>query len=124
MYNNYDYPMGADNEKAPWNQHENDEHEFDVIISQTLSKETTVLSKDYIEEFDEEGGYYSDDTSEINWSKEYNEQHYTPLELINVLKEFCQDILNKGDIQKDYNLGSLIKECEGWSEDEIVIEEN
>ena len=38
MYDNYNYPLGADNPDAPWNQKENPEREIEVTVSVTLSK--------------------------------------------------------------------------------------
>ena len=72
------YPIGAEfDPSAPWNQVEIPEREFDVTISSSLSKSTTIESKDYLIDEDPDGSYI--DTSDIAWTKEYQEQHYTPL---------------------------------------------
>lgn len=149
MYNNYDYPYGADGPDAPWNQPEVPEKEFDVTCSQSLSRTATVWSNNYIPgasgvdyEPNDEGGYDAcgwhdeDDTSDTNWADEYKNNGYkTPLELIGMLREYLEKDLR--DIQKDmlpndrsYNatkariLRSLIEECDCWTNDETeyVIE--
>lgn len=63
MYDNYNYPLGADNPDAPWNQEENPEREIEVTVSVTLSKTIKVKVSDYdIINFgkDEDGEYFED----------------------------------------------------------------
>ena len=132
---------------APWNDPDVPEKEFDVTCSQSLSKTTTVWTNNYIPgasgvdyEPDDEGGYCAsgwhdpDNTSNINWDKEYKSDHYTPLELINKFKEYLVkqwDILkdaeeanDAGTNQKKREIKHLIEECDGWIEDETeYIEE-
>lgn len=124
------YPLGTEfSPDAPWNQHDNKGLEFEVAISQSLSKTTTVITTDYKEEED-----YDDclnqkvmvaNTEDTDWNRVYTEQHYTPIELINILRNYL-----KNDIEHNYTPLSLttkenlIKECENWIEDETeVIEE-
>lgn len=143
------YPAGAEHdENAPYNQVEVPDREFDVLISQTLSKSTTVITNNYIPgasgvdyDSDDEGGCVAvsyqepDDTSDTNWGKEYSENdHYTPLELINKFKEYLEkewnvlkDAAEANDAEtkwKKNNIKHLIEECEGWTEDETEIVEN
>lgn len=124
------YPLGTEfSSDAPWNQHDNKGLGFEVAISQSLSKTATVITTDYKEEED-----YDDclnqkvivaNTEDTNWNRVYAEQHYTPIELINILRNYL-----KNDIEHNYTPLSLttkenlIKECENWIEDETeVIEE-
>ena len=63
MYDNYNYPLGADNPDAPWNQEENPEREIEVTGSVTLSKTIKVKVSDYeITDSgkDEDGEYFED----------------------------------------------------------------
>ena len=139
------YPPGAEFDvNAPYNQAEIPEKDFDVTISQTLSKDTTVTTNDYIPgesgvdyEPDGEGGYCAcgwqddDDTSDTNWSNEYEANGYhTPLQLIQMLKDYLQKDLEKWqeEDKKTSNSGPafhvrrlqhLIEECDGFDEDEI-----
>lgn len=63
MYDNYNYPLGADNPDASWNQKENPEREIEVTVSVTLSKTIKVKVSDYeITDSgkDEDGEYFED----------------------------------------------------------------
>ena len=138
------YPAGAEfDPSAPYNEVEIPEKDFDVTCSQSLSRTAVVWTQDYIPgaegcdyEPDGEGGYSTcgwqdpDDTSDTNWANEYSANGYkTPLELIDMLKEYLEKDLR--EIQKDMlpndrsfratqvrKLKGLIEECECWTEDE------
>ena len=147
MYDNYNYPAGADTPDAPWNQEDVPERDFEVTCSQTLSRTVTVTTNNYVPgasgvdyEPDGEGGYdacgYQDpaDTSDTNWADEYHgNDHYTPLELINKFKEHLmkQWGILKGaeeanDAKTKYKkreIQHLIEECSNWTEDETEFVE-
>lgn len=132
------YPPGAEfDPDAPWNQEDVPEKEFEVLCSQTLSKTVIVVTSDYIPgasgvdyEPDDEGGVYAsgwqdpDDTSDTNWAKEYHDNDYhTPLQLITLFGEFLKEQMSHGIVFKSPKYTeSLIKECEGWEEDDIAYE--
>jgi hypothetical protein len=143
MYNNYDYPMGADTPDAPWNEPIVPEKEFDVTCSQSLSKTVIVTTNNYIPgaegvdyEPDDEGGYCAvgwhdpDDTSDTDWEEEYSNEHYTPLQLINLFKRHLSDELNvilnspEEKSNKEKFLRHLIDECSDWTEDETEYVED
>lgn len=118
---NYNYPWGADTKDAPWNQHDNKGLEFEVAISQSLSKTTTVVTTDYKEEED-----YDDclnqkimvtNTEDTDWCNAYTECHYEPHGLITLLK----DILTTGKLPSEKERKYLIKECEDWVVDETEV---
>ena len=142
MLSNYpdglsDYSVGA-----PWNEPDVPEKDFEITCSQSLSRTATVCTNNYIPgasgvdyEPDDEGGYCAcgwqdpDDTSDTDWSKEYDECGYmTPLQLIQTLREYVEkDLLNVDSIAKETNqsksflerkLKHLIEECDCWSDDE------
>ena len=123
------YPPGAANDaRAPYNQIEVPERDFDVLISQTLSNSTTVTTSDYIpvSEREEDFCNYYSDTSDTDWKEAYSESgHYTPLELIETFKKLLQENLPnpKEDPKKYRKYKNLIEECEGWVEDDIEIME-
>lgn len=124
------YPPGAEfDPDAPWNQNDPEEKEFKVTVSQTLSKNTTVTTSDYIP-----GGYFPetewdidgyhtvtchepDDTSDTDWKKAYNNEHYTPLGLIQEFKE----MLEKNTPIPETRRKHLIDECMNWIEDDLEI---
>lgn len=127
------YPPGAEhNPNAPYNQRDLDEKEFDVTISQTLSKNTTVFTNDYIpgyqyQESEWDGDGYCavtyqepDDTSDTDWKEAYKFNHDTPLHLIYLFKRILE-----GDIKLDEMQESrkkyLIQECSDWVEDDFEV---
>ena len=137
------FPAGAEFDPlAPYNQEDVPEKDFDITCSQSLSRTATVTTNNYIPgasgvdyEPDGEGGYCAcgwqddDDTSDTDWSQEYDEcGYYTPLQLIQLLREYVEKDLNNVDnIAKETNqnkeflerkLKHLIEECDCWSDDE------
>src|SRR5574344_372027 len=128
MYNNYDYPLGADNSLAPWNQEENPEIERDCDVTETIARKVTLSTTDYVaeEDWDDElGKCISSDTSETDWSTEYANQEYTALELIAKLKTYVEEDLKNTspDISKDRELKRLLSACDGWEQTELEVEE-
>ena len=131
LNNNSNYPLMSQSEwdNAPWNQSDPEEKEFEVTVSQTLSKSTTVTTSDYIpgEYFPETewdiDGYHTitchepDDTSDTNWKKAYNNEHYTPLGLIQEFKE----MLKKNTPIPETRRKHLIDECMNWIEDDLEV---
>ena len=128
---NSNYPPMSQSEwdNAPWNQNDSEEKEFEVTVSQTLSKSTTVTTSDYIP-----GGYFPetewdidgyhtitchepDDTSDTDWRKAYNNEHYTPLGLIQEFKE----MLEKNTPIPETRRKHLIDECMNWIEDDLEV---
>ena len=93
-------------------------------------------------ESDDEGGYCAcgwhdpDDTSDTNWGNEYEKNGYkTPLQLIQLLKEYLQIDLDKWEEEdkKDPHKWAatqvrkykdLIEECDAWIVDETEYIEN
>lgn len=122
------YPPGAEfDPNAPYNQHENPEEEFEVTISQTLSKTVTVYTSDYLLEIDEDedGGYRNVDTSETDWKDVYESDHHTPKQLIGILKRILETHMKEGCVSLSDNLAKrLIEECNDWCVDDYEIVEN
>lgn len=148
MYDNYNYPPGADTPDAPWNQVEVPHKDFEVTCSQSLSRTAIVTTNNYTPgasgvdyERDDEGGYIAegyqdpDDTSDTNWKEEYTANGYcTPLELIQLLKEYLEKDLEKWkeeDKKDPHKWAStqvkkyefLISECDCWTDDETEFVE-
>jgi hypothetical protein len=139
MLSNYPDGVSDNTPGAPWNEESIPEKEFDVTCSQSLSKTVTVTTNNYIPgaegvdyEPDDEGGYCAvgwhdpDDTSDTDWEEEYSNEHYTPLQLIELFKRYLQHILD--DKVQVLTLASyikhLIEECDNWSEDETEYVED
>lgn len=128
MYNNYDYPLGADNSSAPWNQVENSEIERDCKVTETITRRVTLSTTDYVaeEDWDDElGKCASSDTSDTDWAGEYSNQEYTALELIARLKVYVEeDIRNTSpNTGKGRELQRLLSACSGWEQVELEVEE-
>lgn len=120
------YPAGAYNDPdAPYNQPVIPEREFDITVSQSLSKEITVWTDDYCTEYDDEDGNTYVNTEDTDWNKVFEENNYhTPLQLIQLLGEVLQKDLDNGVVFKNPRFThELIHECQGWSDDETVITE-
>lgn len=134
------FPAGAEfDPSAPYNQEEVPYEDFEITCSQSLSKTVDVVTNNYIPgasgvdyEIDDEGhrhavAWHDDpDTSDTNWGIEYHENDYhTPAQLLSLFKECLEENLKNGLVF--HNPGfteKLIKECEGWSEDETEYIEN
>lgn len=126
MYDNDNYPAGADTPSAPWNDTPVPVRVFNVCISQSISKTTTVFTDNYIPQPDEEMGCTFADTSDTNWLDEYHDNdHYTPAQLIVLFKMCLEDLQATGVTWKspDY-MEHLIEECGDWEEDETEIVED
>lgn len=120
MYDNYNYPAGADTPDAPWNQSEPDDKEFLVDVEYILQKKNVkVTTKDYKPEVvtKDEEIVEPLDISDTNWENAYEESgHLTIQELLNELKEYV-----KADMQtcspntcKGAYLKRVLEDCDGW----------
>lgn len=121
------YPLGAYNDpNAPYNEPVIPEEDFEVTVSQTLSKTVTITTDKYIPEFDDETRKKYMDTSEIDWKNEYKEQHFSIQELLSELKDYVLADFNntvKGS-GKYRHLQKLLEACDGWTEDEFEVIED
>lgn len=147
------YPPGAYNDpNAPYNQCDPEEREIDITTSISLSKSDVLSVDDYTVDAwedwdsDEEGhtihtGGIDYDYSSCDTSKAFKEQHLTIPELLEKLKEFTQEKIDRIETElRDFdptpkvkaNLNSektylkyLLEEASGWEvdEEEITIDE-
>jgi len=139
MLSNYPDGLSDSTVGAPWNDPVIPEKEFDVTCCQTLSKTTSVLTSNYIPgasgvdyEPDDEGGYYAsgwndlDDTSDTNWADEYHDnEHYTPLQLIELFKKHLEnELIRMGEVKNEKWIKHLIEECSDWTEDDTEYVED
>lgn len=110
--NNYDYPIGADNSDAPWNQSDKEEIEVEVCITQTLTKCCTIETNDYYVERGDDHPTINQDTLDEKFGACY---HSIP-EMITILKQYVErDLRNTKEGSKYYQYLQLLKDdCEGW----------
>lgn len=111
------FPIGAENNPlAPYNEPLVPDLDFDLTVSQSLSKNVTICTD----------RYNVDDLNETEWSEIYSEEHYTPLQLIQMYKEKLKEQLESWEGMEDLFVGKkqiqriehLIEECKGWTDDE------
>ena len=135
MFNGNNYPWGADNANAPWNQSDPEEEVRDIEFSCILKKVAEVSTTDYIgggisKEWDDDH-YVSvteePDFSNTDWVSEWKNSEYTPINLIEKLKEISET-LAKGEMpqrpegsRKSY-WAVLAKACEGWEQEDEYCE--
>lgn len=124
MYDNYNYPMGADTPSAPWNEECTPEREFDIVVEQTMSFKGEVFTSNYTPYLDDEDGHVEYDTFDTPWSEIFAEQHYSIKELLAMLKEYAQEELSvydemfaagdRGHGAKRAKLKLIINDCDQW----------
>ena len=131
------YPIGEEyNPNAPYNQSNIEPIQLKVIISQSLSRPTTIEVTDYITnewedmEIDENGKFHKIEGIEYDFSDSdlkgaYERQEYTIPELLDYLKDYLIADINKcNEESKKRKLQHILKCCEDWEVDETeVIEE-
>ena len=131
------YPIGEEyNPNAPYNQSNIKPIQLKVIISQSLSRSTTIEVTDYITnewediEIDEGGKFHKIEGIEYDFSDSdlkgaYERQEYTIPELLDYLKDYLIADINKcNEESKKRKLQHILKCCEDWEVDETeVIEE-
>ena len=131
------YPIGEEyNPNAPYNQSNIEPIQLKVIISQSLSRPTTIEVTDYITnewediEIDEDGKFHKIEGIEYDFSDSdlkgaYERQEYTIHELLDYLKDYLIADINKcNEESKKRKLQHILKCCEDWEVDETeVIEE-
>ena len=133
MYDNYNYPLGADTPYAPWNQSDPEPVEVEVTISQSLSRSTTINITDYITnewedmEIDENGKFHKIEGIEYDFSDSdlkgaYERQEYTIPELLDYLKDYLIADINKcNEESKKRKLQHILKCCKDWEVDETEV---
>lgn len=126
MYDNYNYPPGADTPDAPWNQPSDpDPIELECDTCITLRKEITVETSNYWTESDAEG--YTETHLEDNYKdveKLINDQHTSLIKMLDELAKYVKGELAGGDVSnsRKRELEQLLEDCQGWSVDLIEIE--
>lgn len=98
------------------------ERDFNVTVSQSLSKTVNVTTDNY-HEYSDETGIHAD-TYDTPWKEVYEKEHHTPIQLISLFKSFLQTAIEMpGTIYPKGRLKELVSECDNWIEDETEIME-
>ena len=126
MYDNYNYPPGADTPDAPWNQPA-DPDPIDVVCDTcvTLRKSILVTTNNYDVEGDETGC----DITLLDGYKELEqhvkEQHTSLTAMLNELAKYIKGELAGGVTgQRKWDLQQMLEDCQGWEEDYFEIEDH
>lgn len=124
--NNNDYPEGADNSLAPWNQSEQNPIFVDVTVSETLSRTVKIPVTDYSGECEmDEDGFVVDnyDFSNTDFENEYYSRFYSIEALLEKIGNFLFYLQHKYQFKiSDVNLvQDLIDSCLGWTENEREV---
>ena len=99
------------------------EREFQVTVSQTLSKDVSVFTDNYKIEPDEDG-LHSYIIEDVSLRDLYTEQHYTIPQLLKILKKECEyRMRNVQNPKKAAHYQKLIEECENWVVDDFEVVE-
>ena len=118
------YPPGAEfDPNAPYNEVEIPEREFEVTISQTLSRTVTIVTDDYYPEYDEEDGRTYANTENTDWEKVYENCDFKLQDLLEELKGYVQsDMAMTGpNTGKGRHLKRLLEACDSWIEDDYEV---
>lgn len=101
-------------DSAPFNQEDPEEKEFNLAVSCSLSKDTSVVSCNY----DEDGNL--EDPVE-----EYNMDHYPIEAIIGFAEEAAKYMIAHEDytMAHKYQLKRYIESCKGWTVDEFNVEQ-
>ncbi len=126
MYDNYNYPAGANTPSAPWNEKEMPPIEVSVDIGIALSRKAVVETTNYdVCDTDDHGGYdveLLDNYSDLEGL--YNNQHYSIPYLLGELAKYINGEL-QGDISglRRQELREILADCKGWEQRLVEVED-
>lgn len=109
------YPAGAyDDPSAPYNETTPPEIYREVEFTATVHKKDNCSTTDY----DGDGN-----TFDTDWEREWQDQHYTPVELLDEMSTLLQNIWDNIPPFHKRKARRLIDEAADWEEEEINVEE-
>lgn len=120
------YPAGAYYDpNAPYNEEVVQERDFEVNVTYTLAKDNIgVMTNDYVREYDEEDGRTTYNTKDTDWEAVYEEQHYSVLQMLDLLKEYVsKELSNDVTASRKRFLQRVLEDCDGWELVESEYEE-
>ncbi len=126
MNDNYNYPAGADNADAPWNQPPDPEPiVVNVEVFVTLRHESTVGTDNYTEGVDGSGCYNRElHDSSADIEKLYRNQHFMVPRLLEQLARYIEQDLKDPSIDRArrQQLKLMLLECQGWKVDDVYVD--
>jgi hypothetical protein len=124
MYDNYNYPPGADNESAPWNEVEMPECDFTIRASITLEKECDITTN---EVYRDEDDY--DLCADADVEGTFNKQYTSIPDLLKELVKYIDGELASGLIpgqlsnERRRELEKMRESAQGWTIEDSYFEQ-
>lgn len=127
MYDNYNYPAGADTPDAPWNQPCDPEPiDLELEVTMCLTHNTVVSTTNYTDYADDEDGHTERELHDgyKDVMGYYKQQHKSIPELLNELAKYIKGEL-EGNVspQRRYELNDMLFTCEGWKVNDVQVED-
>lgn len=134
------YPAGAYSDPyAPYNEVEVPERNFEVSVTETLTRTATVTTQKYCPEFDEEDGRTYANTDDTDWHEVYKDNFMPLAKVMEEMKKetelFLSDIeqrikeCSKDDHQQKWKLAqrrnrlkALYGNMDGWQQSDMEVE--
>ena len=111
----YYAPGSYYDDQAPWNDSSNPERDFDVEVTETVSRKTYITSDNYNLWYDDEDGSTTVDTDPVEFAKCYEEQCWSIVELVEhmrwLLEKWRPSDMYKKD-KEEYE--RILEEADGW----------
>lgn len=120
MYDNYNYPPGADTPSAPWNQIEPDPIEIDAEVT-VLLKGTIRVEADI---YEDDGSFKSIANYKIV-EDACKDQCNTIPELLDELAKYINGELTGGNLSnhRRQELETMLEDCQGWQMVDMEVDE-
>ena len=120
------YPEGAYNDpSAPYNEVEYPEHDFDMVVSVTLTRDATITTTQYNAYVEEEDGHMEYETDNIDWKDEYESQYWTIPQLLDKMRGLLDKWKPEKMERADKHLYErIMDESTGWTQEEMEVLEH
>ena len=121
MYDNYNYPPGADTPDAPWNRQDVPEINVDCDMTVILVKPAVpVVTDQYTKD---ESGYTEITDGGLDLIKRYKQQHFSITDMLSELKQYITDEIST-DIpaSRRQRLTDMLDDCQNWQIEDVDVD--
>ena len=116
------YAPGSNTPDAPWNEVSYPERDFDMEVTETVSRKTYITSDNYNIYVDYEDGHTTVDTDPVDFAKCYEEQRWSIVELIDRMRGLLEKWKPTEITRKDKEeYERLLEEADGWEAVDMEI---
>ena len=116
------YAPGSNTPDAAWNEVSYPERDFDMEVTETVSRKTYITSDNYNIYVDYEDGHTTVDTDPVEFAKCYEEQCWSIVELVDhmrgLLEKWRPTEMSKKD-KEEYE--RILEEADGWEAVDMEI---